>query len=173
METAALKSFATWARTELIREVSARIAVVLAPGSPERVEQPNTVAALEKAVGAAGGGAGRAAPPLPRRLPHAPGRVVRHPGRMGQHRGRAPRHGARPPLQYAPRKNSVTLRITGAPRLAYTPSCGPQRTLNHRDRPPGQHVYTSRSDSSSPWPSRPGPTGRKRARWRFLNQPVG
>ena len=61
METAALKSFATWARTELIREVSARIAVVLAPGSPERVEQPNTVAALEKAVGAAGGGAGRAA----------------------------------------------------------------------------------------------------------------
>ena len=32
METAPLKSFATWARTALIREVTARIAVVLAPG---------------------------------------------------------------------------------------------------------------------------------------------
>ena len=31
METAPLKSFATWARTALIREVTARIAVVLAP----------------------------------------------------------------------------------------------------------------------------------------------
>jgi hypothetical protein len=62
METAPLKSFATWARTALIREVTARIAVVLAPASPERVEQPNAVAALEKAVKAAGGGeAGRAA----------------------------------------------------------------------------------------------------------------
>jgi hypothetical protein len=56
METASLKSFATWARTALIREVTARIAVVLAPGSPERVEQPKVVAALEKAVNAAGGG---------------------------------------------------------------------------------------------------------------------
>ena len=62
METAPLKSFATWARTTLIREVAARIAVVLAPASPERVEQPSAVAALEKAVSAAGGGdAGRAA----------------------------------------------------------------------------------------------------------------
>ena len=62
METAPLKSFATWARTALIREVAARIAVVLAPASPERVEQPSAVAALEKAVRAAGGGdAGRAA----------------------------------------------------------------------------------------------------------------
>ena len=62
METAPLKSFATWARTALIREVTARIAVVLAPASPERVEQPNAVAALEKAVSAAGGGdTGRAA----------------------------------------------------------------------------------------------------------------
>ena len=62
METAPLKSFATWARTALIREVAARIAVVLAPASPERVEQPSAVAALEKAVSAAGGGdAGRAA----------------------------------------------------------------------------------------------------------------
>ncbi|MDZ5446078.1 BREX-1 system adenine-specific DNA-methyltransferase PglX [Micromonospora sp. 4G57] len=62
METAPLKSFATWARTALIREVAARIAVVLAPASPERVELPNAVAALEKAVKASGGGdAGRAA----------------------------------------------------------------------------------------------------------------
>ncbi|WP_032406942.1 BREX-1 system adenine-specific DNA-methyltransferase PglX [Rhodococcoides fascians] len=56
METAPLKSFATWARTALIREVTARIAVVLAPASPERVEQPTIVSALEKSVNAAGGG---------------------------------------------------------------------------------------------------------------------
>lgn len=56
METAPLKSFATWARTALIREVTARIAVVLAPASPERVERPKAVEALEKAVKAAGGG---------------------------------------------------------------------------------------------------------------------
>jgi len=56
METAPLKSFATWARTALIREVTARVAVVLAPASPERVEQPKAVDALEKAVRAAGGG---------------------------------------------------------------------------------------------------------------------
>lgn len=56
METAPLKSFATWARKELIREVSARVAVVLAPASPERVEQPRAVDALERAVAAAGGG---------------------------------------------------------------------------------------------------------------------
>jgi hypothetical protein len=56
METALLKSFATWARTALIREVNARVASVLAPGSPERVEQSRAVAALEKAVATAGGG---------------------------------------------------------------------------------------------------------------------
>ncbi|MEV1130554.1 BREX-1 system adenine-specific DNA-methyltransferase PglX [Agromyces sp. NPDC049794] len=56
METAPLKSFATWARMALIREVTARIAVVLAPASAERVEQPTAVEALEKAVSAAGGG---------------------------------------------------------------------------------------------------------------------
>jgi Eco57I restriction-modification methylase len=62
METAPLKSFATWARTALIREVTARIAVVLAPASPERIEQPKAVHTLEKAVHAAGGGEkGRAA----------------------------------------------------------------------------------------------------------------
>ena len=56
METAPLKSFATWARTALIREVTARIAVVLAPASPQRVEQPKAVTALENAITAAGGG---------------------------------------------------------------------------------------------------------------------
>lgn len=62
METAPLKSFAAWARTALIREVAARIAVVLAPASPERVEQRSAVAALEKAVNATGGNdTGRAA----------------------------------------------------------------------------------------------------------------
>lgn len=62
METAPLKSFATWARTALIREVTARIAAVLAPASSERVEQAQAVAALERAVTAAGGaGEGRAA----------------------------------------------------------------------------------------------------------------
>ncbi|TQS94373.1 BREX-1 system adenine-specific DNA-methyltransferase PglX [Arthrobacter sp. TS-15] len=54
METAPLKSFATWARTALIREVSARISVVLA-SKELRQEQPNAVSALEKAVNAAGG----------------------------------------------------------------------------------------------------------------------
>jgi hypothetical protein len=62
MDTAPLKSFATWARPALIREVTARIAVVLAPASPQRVEQPKAVAALENAITAAGGGdKGRAA----------------------------------------------------------------------------------------------------------------
>ena len=62
MDTAPLKSFATWARTALIREVTARIAAVLAPGSSDRVEQPQAVTALEEAVAAAGGGdKGRAA----------------------------------------------------------------------------------------------------------------
>lgn len=54
METGQLKSFATWARTALIREVSARISVVLA-SKELRQEQPNAVAALENAVNAAGG----------------------------------------------------------------------------------------------------------------------
>jgi hypothetical protein len=62
METAPLKPFATWARTALIREVTARVAVVLAPASPERVEQLRAVEALEEAVNAAGSGdKGRAA----------------------------------------------------------------------------------------------------------------
>ena len=56
METASLKSFATSARTELIREVAARITAVLAPGSSERVEKPRPLPLLEKAVTAAGGG---------------------------------------------------------------------------------------------------------------------
>ena len=62
METAPLKSFATWARTALISEVTARVSAVLAPGSSERVEQARAIAALEKAVTVAGGGdKGRAA----------------------------------------------------------------------------------------------------------------
>lgn len=61
MDTTLLKSFATSARTELIREVGARITAVLAPGSPERVEQYSAVAALERAIAGAGGGeAGKA-----------------------------------------------------------------------------------------------------------------
>lgn len=56
MDTGLLKSFATSARTELIREVGARITAVLAPGSPERVEQPRAVAGLERAIARAGGG---------------------------------------------------------------------------------------------------------------------
>lgn len=56
METAPLKTFATAARTELIREVGARITAVLAQGSPERVEQPKAVIALERAIAEAGGG---------------------------------------------------------------------------------------------------------------------
>ena len=55
MDTAPLKSFATWARTALIREVSARISVVLASQELHQ-EQPKAVAALEKAINAAGGG---------------------------------------------------------------------------------------------------------------------
>ncbi len=56
METAPLKAFATSARTELMREITARITAVLGQGSPERVESPTTVASLEKAVAAGGGG---------------------------------------------------------------------------------------------------------------------
>ncbi|GHD51754.1 BREX-1 system adenine-specific DNA-methyltransferase PglX [Mycetocola manganoxydans] len=56
METAPLKSFATWARTALIREVTARVAAVLAPASKERVENESAVATLEQDITAAGGG---------------------------------------------------------------------------------------------------------------------
>ncbi|GAA0724078.1 BREX-1 system adenine-specific DNA-methyltransferase PglX [Dactylosporangium roseum] len=62
METAPLRSFATWARAALIREVTARVAVVLAPASPERIERSAAVEALEQAIDAVGGGdTGRAA----------------------------------------------------------------------------------------------------------------
>ena len=44
METGPLKSFATWARSSLITEVAARLAAVLAQGSPERVERPGVCA---------------------------------------------------------------------------------------------------------------------------------
>ena len=56
METAPLKSFATWARTALIREVNARIVAVLAPASKERVEIASAVTALERDIAAKGGG---------------------------------------------------------------------------------------------------------------------
>lgn len=57
METGPLKSFATWARTELIKEVSARVSAVLAPGSSERIEDAAAVKALENAIKAGGGDA--------------------------------------------------------------------------------------------------------------------
>lgn len=57
METAPLKSFATWARRELITQISARLTAVLAPSSPERVENQRAVAMLERDIAAAGGGA--------------------------------------------------------------------------------------------------------------------
>lgn len=57
METAPLKSFATWARRELITQVSARLTAVLAPASPERVENQRAVTILERDIAAAGGGA--------------------------------------------------------------------------------------------------------------------
>jgi hypothetical protein len=50
METASLKSFAMKARTDLLKQVAARLDFVLAPGSNERAEQPGSVAALERAV---------------------------------------------------------------------------------------------------------------------------
>lgn len=56
METAPLKSFATWARRELITQVSAHLTAVLAPASPERVENQRAVAVLEHDIAAAGGG---------------------------------------------------------------------------------------------------------------------
>lgn len=56
MNTTLLKSFATSSRTELIREVAARITAVLAQGSPERVEQPRAVTQLERAISSGGGG---------------------------------------------------------------------------------------------------------------------
>lgn len=57
METAPLKSFATWARRELITQVNARLTAVLAPASPERIENPRTVSMLERDITAGGGGA--------------------------------------------------------------------------------------------------------------------
>ncbi|MCI1746857.1 MAG: BREX-1 system adenine-specific DNA-methyltransferase PglX [Acidipropionibacterium sp.] len=56
METAPLKSFATWARAELITQVGARITAVLAPGSPEQTENPRAIRALEAGIKGAGGG---------------------------------------------------------------------------------------------------------------------
>lgn len=54
MKTAPLKSFARWARRELIAQVSARLTAVLAPASPERVENQRAVAMLERDIAAVG-----------------------------------------------------------------------------------------------------------------------
>lgn len=51
-----LRSFAVSARVGLLRDVSARLVGVLAPGSQERVEDPRVVAALEAAIAGGGGG---------------------------------------------------------------------------------------------------------------------
>lgn len=57
MRTSPLKSFGMWARRELITQVSARMTAVLAPASPDRVENHRAVAMLERDIEAAGGGA--------------------------------------------------------------------------------------------------------------------
>ena len=51
MDTGLLKGFAAGARVDLIKEVDARLDVVLASGSVARAEAPGAVAALERAVG--------------------------------------------------------------------------------------------------------------------------
>ncbi len=56
METPPLKSFATWARRELITQINARLTAVLAPASLERVEDREVVAKLERDIEEAGGG---------------------------------------------------------------------------------------------------------------------
>ena len=57
METKPLENFATWARKDLITQVTARLGAVLGPGSTERVEHPGAVSALEREIDAEGGGA--------------------------------------------------------------------------------------------------------------------
>lgn len=54
MQTAPLKTFATSARTELIREVDARLTRVLAAGSSERIERSVAIGRLEEAIAHAG-----------------------------------------------------------------------------------------------------------------------
>ena len=56
MDTSPLKAFATAARMQLLREVSARLSVVLAPSSIARVEALGAVSALERAIAGEGGG---------------------------------------------------------------------------------------------------------------------
>lgn len=50
MDTALLKTFATRARTDLIKEVDARLTVVLAENSLARIESASSVRALEQAI---------------------------------------------------------------------------------------------------------------------------
>ncbi|MEI2834984.1 MAG: hypothetical protein V9G25_09450 [Acidimicrobiia bacterium] len=56
MDSSGLKNFAASWRSSLIGGVSARVGVVLAAGSVERVEFPGVVAGLESAISEAGGG---------------------------------------------------------------------------------------------------------------------
>lgn len=56
MDINALRNFATWARTTLLREVEARATIVLAASSVERVEHLGRVRRLEADIQAAGGG---------------------------------------------------------------------------------------------------------------------
>ena len=50
MDISGLRSFATWARVVLSRQVQARITAVLAPGSTTRVKHPAAISALEHAI---------------------------------------------------------------------------------------------------------------------------
>ncbi|PZP23470.1 MAG: restriction endonuclease, partial [Kocuria rhizophila] len=56
MQTAPLKTFARSARTELIREVDARLTRMLAAGSSERIERSGAIGRLEEAIAHAGPG---------------------------------------------------------------------------------------------------------------------
>ena len=57
IDTKKLEAFATQARTQLIREVTARITTVLGTNSKDRLETPHAVAMLETAITRHGGGA--------------------------------------------------------------------------------------------------------------------
>ena len=54
METGPLKSFAIKARTDLLKEIGARLDVALAPGSSARLENASQVVAIEKLVARGG-----------------------------------------------------------------------------------------------------------------------
>jgi hypothetical protein len=54
MDLGVLRGFASRARVDLLKEVGARLDVVLAPGSQARVESPGAVGVLERLVGVEG-----------------------------------------------------------------------------------------------------------------------